>query len=420
MLSRRSILRLIAAGGVHAAAWPLVRQRAAYAGTLARPRFYLQIIPQGGMDAIYSTDPKKENEVDHGIDVPFAANEIVELSGTRLGPCFRELARWMPKLAIVNAFRQNSANHVSGLAHVTRFKSSTTDETPTLLDIIGARREHEALGAISIGPVFTSGFSPTFFGEPSTQTFGSDAGLFEHLDQADPDDLVALARALRRQASTLGGARASAAEKATGENLLASAELFARVAVSPKFAPVDWTHALEPGLHCGRDLQRVLWFFENALTRCATVCVGNLRFDTHLHNTTKQPVMVRYLAFLLDKLFTELEHRMVDGRPMSEQTLIVIGSEIGRFPRLNETHGKDHFPQAPHLFYGPGIATGVSYGATGRNMASLPVSLVNGKPESTGHLLRVDDIGTTLLTLDGADPEQHGYVGKRLPFLMGG
>jgi hypothetical protein len=34
-------------------------------------------------------------------------------------------------------------------------------------------------------------------------------------------------------------------------------------------------------------------------------------------------------------------------------------------------------------------------------------------------VLRVDDIGSTLLALDGIDPELHGYTGARLRFLTG-
>ena len=52
-------------------------------------------------------------------------------------------------------------------------------------------------------------------------------------------------------------------------------------------------------------------------------------------------------------------------------------------------------------------------------MAALPVSLETGMPATGGHSLRVDDIGTTLLGLDGINPELYGYVGDHLPFLTG-
>jgi len=428
-MDRRQVLGLLKGSAIAASAWPLIRERPAHATTSSRPRFYLHIIPQGGMDAIYATDPKKVSEVDQGIDVPFGPGEIVETSGGRLGPGFRALARWKPRLAIVNAFRQKSANHVTGLSNVMHCKTRSAPGSPTLMEILGARRAREATGAINMGAVNAGAFTPAYLGEPGTMTYGNRPGLFEHLDQADPDDLVEAAKALRREAGRLGGVRASAAQTTTAESLRSSAELFARVAVAPKFAPVDWgagrkdscwsSGPCEDSYRNGRDLQRVLWLFEHGLTRCATLCVGNQDFDTHLWNTTIQPTMIEYLAFLLDRLFVELDRRTVDGRPLSQQTVVIVGSEIGRFPRLNGAHGKDHFPQSPHLFYGPGLVTGATYGATGRDMAAVPISLATGRPAPGGHLLRVDDIGTTLIALDGGNPELYGYAGKHLTFLTG-
>jgi uncharacterized protein (DUF1501 family) len=418
-VDRRRVLQLFRSCAVTAAAWPIVRSPAARAAPRSRPRFYLQIIPQGGLDAVYTTDPRTTREVDPGIDVPYPAGDIVEAGGTRLGPSFRALAPWMPRLAIINAFHQNSANHVSGLAHITRYKSRATFETPTLFDILGSRRRGEATGAISIGAGFPSGFSAQFLGAPSEVVFGARPGLFEHLDRADPEDLVEVARALRLEARPLGGARAGASDRVTADNLLASAELLSRVAAIPKHQPVAWDHKLEPDYHNGADLQRALWLFENALTRCVTVCVGNQDFDTHFSNTTVQPMMADYLAFLLDRLFTELDHRSVDNRSLASQTLVIVGSEIGRFPRLNAAHGKDHFPQTPHVLFGAGIVTGASYGATGRDMAALPIAVATGRPQPGGHTLRVDDLGVTLLQLDGANPDVHGYSGEHLSFLTG-
>lgn len=419
MMDRRTVLKIMQAAAVTGAAWPLLREKRARAAAPAhrsRPRFYLQIIPSGGMDAIFTTDPKKAREVDNGIDVPFGSHKIIEAHGVRLGPKFGALGRWVPHVAMVNAFHQNSANHVTGVANITRFKSLTTPGTPSLLELLGARRDDEATGAINIGCVFDSAFSPMYLGQPGTFVFGNRPGLFEHLDAADPEDLVAVAKALQRDAGSVQGPRASAAEQRTADNLNESASLFSGAAKSPKFKPVEWAHEVESAYHSGRDLQRALWLFENKLTRCVTTRVAADDFDTHVTNSY-QETLTDYLAFLLDKLFSELDKRVVDGKPLSQQTVVIVGSEIGRFPRLNSARGKDHFPQAPFIFYGPWFATGATYGGTGRNMATVPISMTTGRPQSGGHLLRVDDIGTTLLALDGANPELYGYSGEHLRFL---
>jgi hypothetical protein len=414
MVHRRGLIK---AAVLAFGAWPLVRLTApARAAGRARPRFYLQIVADGGMDAVFTTDAKSAGDVDTGIDIPYPAKDIVESNGARLGPPFRALAQWMPRLAIVNAFRQNSANHVGGMLHTLRCNSRANLDGPTLLDILGTRRGDEAAGSINIGATQPTAFSPHYFGAPSTLIFGNNEGFFQHLDRAAPEDLMTLARVLKREAASAGKDR-SRVQRTTASNLLEAAAFFERVATVPRFKPPSWSIPDDQGAWV--DLERAVWLFENRLARCVTVTLGHQAFDTHYSNTALQTGPLRALATMLDRLFTELDQRMVDGTPLASQIAIIIGSEIGRFPRLNHGLGKDHFPQAPYLFFGPAFVAGASYGATGRDMAAVPVSLKTGRPERGGHLLRVDDIGSTLLTLDGVNPELHGYTGENLAFLTG-
>ncbi len=419
-MDRRQVLKLAGAFALAAGVRPFERlgsTRTATAGTLPRPRFYLQIIPSGGMDAIYGADPKTVREVELGIDVPYNAKAIVDAKVARLGPVFAALRPSIDRLAIVNAFRQNSANHQSGLVHTTCCRGNATTGTPTLLDVLGTRRDGQAIGAISLGTAFSAAFSPKFLGEPTTMQFGDRPGLIEHLDKATPEELVAAAKELRRDAKSLAGS--ASAERVSAENFLDVAELFERWAKSPRFVPVDWGFPEEGWLGGGRDLQRALWLFEHDLARCVTVSLTGQMFDTHIWNDDGQTRFGRYAAGLLAHVLGELDRRMVAGRSLASQTVMFVGSEIGRFPRLNAGRGKDHFPQVPYLFAGPWFATNAVYGGTDRQMVALPISLDTGKPEKAGRQLDLDDIGTTLLRLDGANPELFGYTGRHLRFLTG-
>lgn len=419
-MDRRHVLKLAGAFALAATGTRLL-ERSARASSTARPRFFLQIIPSGGMDAIYGFDPKTAREVEPGIDVPYPSHAIVDAKPARLGPAFAGLRSSMDRFAIVNAFRQNSANHQSGLVHTTCCRGTATSGTPTLLDVLGTRRAGEAMGAISIGTAFSAAFSPGYLGEPTTQQFGDRPGLLEHLDKAEPDDLVAAAHQLRRDASSFAagaaGAAGAGAERVTAENYLEVAALFERWAASPKFAPASWPHPDDGWIGGGRDLQRALWLFEHGLARCVTVSLSGQLWDTHTWNEVWQTRLGVYLSMLLAHVVDELDHRVVDGRSLAAQTVVFVGSEIGRFPRLNKGRGKDHFPQVPYLFLGPWFATGAVYGETDRQMVALPVSLDTGKVERGGKLLGVDDIGTTLLRMDGANPELFGYTGRHLRFL---
>lgn len=418
-MNRRLLLKLAGAGALVLSARPLVTrlEGTARAAPLVRPRFYLQIIPSGGMDAVYGADPKTLRDVERGIDVPYPVKDIVTTREAPLGPAFAALRPWMPRVAIVNSFQQNSANHQSGLVHTTCLRATSVPGTPTLLDVLGARRTDEAVGAITIGTAFAAAFSPKHLGEPTTTQFGNRPGLLDHLDKLDSHDLTVAASALRREAVSLTSTSSQAS--ITAGNLRESAALLERWAASPKFTPPTWQMPWEADYGGGRDLERALWLFENRLARCVTVSLTGQDFDTHLWNTTWQPRLSGYVASLLDRLFRELDRRKVDGKPLSEQTVVFVGSEIGRFPRLNAVSGKDHFPQVSYLFFGPWFATGRAYGGTDRQMVARPISLQTGKPEAGGHTLVVDDIGTTLLRLDGTNPEVHGYAGSHLGFLTG-
>jgi len=125
ILDRRQLLRLGGAGALTLSVRPLVEmlEGPACAASLSRPRFYLQIIPSGGIDAVFGADPKTVRDVERGIDVPYPAKDIVTTREAPLGPAFAALRPWMPRIAIVNSFRQNSANHQSGLVHTTCCRS---------------------------------------------------------------------------------------------------------------------------------------------------------------------------------------------------------------------------------------------------------------------------------------------------------
>ena len=375
-MNRRQLLKLAGAGALTLTARPLVGmlEGTARAASPPGPKFFLQIIPSGGIDAVYGADPKTARDVERGIDVPYPAGRIVTTRQAPLGPAFAPLAPWMPRLAIVNSFRQNSANHQSGLVHTTCCRATSVSGTPTLLDVLGARRTDGAVGAITIGTAFAAAFSPRYLGEPTTVQFGDKPGLLEHLDQLDPHELGQAAVALRREAGALAATAAPGSQAdVTAGNLRESAALLDGWAASPKFAPPAWPIPYEDDEKTGRDLERALWLFENRLARCVTVSVTGQDFDTHIWNGIWQPRLGGYLAGLLDRLFHELDRRKVDGQPMSQQTAVFVGSEIRPVPAAQRGHGKDHFPQVSYLFFGPWFATGQTYGGTDRQMVARPV-----------------------------------------------
>ena len=89
--------------------------------------------------------------------------------------------------------------------------------------------------------------------------------------------------------------------------------------------------------------------------------------DTALGNT----------AATMDMVFATLIQDLVDNG-LFESTMIVMGSEFGRTPNINENDGRDHYPLAySTVFAGGGVKGGFVYGATdkdGRRVADKQAS----------------------------------------------
>jgi hypothetical protein len=391
-------------------------------GTSAKgPRYWLCIVPAGGMDAIYTTDPRTRDQVASGVDVPYRPADIVEAAGTRLGPLFRGLSAWAPRLAILNGVAVNTANHHTGLLQMARLRTATTRWTPSAFEIIGAHRDGQAVGSMSIGAQFAAAYTPSMFGEPGEDAYGPAAtSLFKLLDQLAPEELALAGRVAADHAASLARSGRDDSARAAAEQ--ASAFL-RKAATLPPFQAEPWLPpplaALDGLIGLTPEVQRVLWSFEHDLVATATVFSDGV-WDTHTRNAQLQGKFTPYLVAVLDRLFTELERRSNAHGPLSGQTAVIVASEIGRFPYLNQAQGKDHYPQTSMLLYGRPFRSG-TFGDTGKQLEGLPVSSSTGRSGGADPApLRLDDVGTTALSLAGLDPEKYGFTGRRLDFLVEG
>ncbi|KAA3606667.1 MAG: DUF1501 domain-containing protein [Planctomycetota bacterium] len=102
--------------------------------------------------------------------------------------------------------------------------------------------------------------------------------------------------------------------------------------------------------------------------------VGLGGWDTHNDNFDRLAELVPELDQALSALLADLQ-----ARGLLEETLVVLASEFGRTPKINDRTGRDHFPQAfSALLAGGGIRGGQVHGqtdATGENIVADPVSI---------------------------------------------
>ena len=144
---------------------------------------------------------------------------------------------------------------------------------------------------------------------------------------------------------------------------------------------------------------------KNGVSRCVTVSGARQSWDTHADNDAQQSV-------LFEDLFTGLRHLKLrlestigpSGAPLSEETVVVVLSEMGRTPQLNGTNGKDHWPNTSLLLWGPNIPGGRVIGGYDDTYAAKRVNPLTGDLSDQGLMLSVEMIGGALLTLGDVDP----------------
>jgi uncharacterized protein (DUF1501 family) len=141
---------------------------------------------------------------------------------------------------------------------------------------------------------------------------------------------------------------------------------------------------------------------------CRFVTIENGHWDTHRKNTMSLrdllvPALDRSLSALL---------RDLDRRGMLDSTLVVVATEFGRTPRINEMAGRDHWPPAFSIVMaGGGLKTGQAIGATDKQAA-----YVIDRP------IKPTDMAATLLTVLGIDPATvlHTPAGRPVELAGGG
>jgi hypothetical protein len=119
-------------------------------------------------------------------------------------------------------------------------------------------------------------------------------------------------------------------------------------------------------------------------------------WDSHINNReiqlARSAEMDRVVAALLDTLAE---------RELLDQTLVWVGGEFGRTPRINPAGGRDHWPTGfSTLLAGGGIRPGVVIGSTNPEPGDDPsqIERLVDQPVS------VTDLHATLLTALGIDP----------------
>jgi hypothetical protein len=427
-ISRRQVLGGILASAAAAACGKRASTPARTDRIVApKPRALVVILLRGGVDAVLSTDPKRSTEVDQFVNVPYGPGDIFEVNGHRFGPHLKPMAAALGSFAIVNNVHVGTVRHETGEPQINRLRTKVSEETPTAADVIGWYRQGPALGAVALGGRMIAPFSPGML-ECTTRRIQSaeDRDLCDLMMELPPEELHKSAEALDHLVAT------SADSPEVVRHSRDMAAFMRKLATVPPFKEEEWAPETDPDARLffgvprtkwmSRDFQKTLWMLEHELTATVNLGCRELEWDSHIDNLPWQTKMNAAYFPLLARFMQELQTRKNRHGTLASQTMIVMGSELGRNPRLNDHKGKDHFPETPLFFAGPNVKTngsnGAVYGTTGRRMEALPLSLETGRPDARGTIVGLDDIGASVMAAFGIPAAAHGYTGRTLPFLV--
>ena len=126
-------------------------------------------------------------------------------------------------------------------------------------------------------------------------------------------------------------------------------------------------------------------------------------WDTHNNNFISVPDKAEVLDQALSTLLGDLERR-----GLLDSTLVVLATEFGRTPRINQNAGRDHYPKAfSTLLAGGGIKGGMTWGKTSE-----------GGEEVIEDAVRIQDFNATIAYALGLPLDQVLYSPSKRPFTV--
>jgi len=128
------------------------------------------------------------------------------------------------------------------------------------------------------------------------------------------------------------------------------------------------------------------------LVTCINLGIGG--FDTHANQTMRmEPIMAN-----VDHLIaTFVEQLRAAGK--LDSTLIVLYTDFGRTPKVNNSNGRDHWPVGSALMLGGGLQGSRVVGGTDDNLLALSADANSGAVSSSGVQIAPTHLGGAVLEL---------------------
>lgn len=202
--------------------------------------------------------------------------------------------------------------------------------------------------------------------------------------------------------------RARALQGQYGADAERADKLYASAQAAQALKEERYSMSFASGAGLGQQIDLAVSALSRGVARCVSmVHRGNdgLGWDSHGDNDATQSAMFESLFGSLTRLMTQLHStRDEQGVLLSENTTLVVFSEMGRTPQLNSTLGKDHWPYTSVLLWGNALSNRGVLGGFDDLYQGVPVDLMSGDSMSSGPVLSIESIGAALLVQGGVDP----------------
>jgi len=367
------------------------------------PHYVVLIVLEGGYDPVLTFDPKEQSVVGANIDCQYRDAERLKGRERFYGPLMAPLMRHESDMCIIHGVRVDTVGHADGLQQIRMGHRIHSDGRISAWKPLADRLP----GGAPFGLMELPHRAQTEMPVPIDVAL--DPYTLKSLVAEGGPSYAAPPYFAQIQAAQLAQARSALApypkeRKAYESALVGAGRLHEWLGAADKQSDME-------DFKLGPSLQ----FAANAIrynrAKFTIIHTPFVWFDTHADNLRLQQSRVTS-AFHDIALFIDLlkSQRNAFGS-LYDQTTVVIGTEMGRFPKLNSTAGKDHWPENSWALLGKGIRRGVTLGRTDEKMRGSALDPRTGRPDVDGaRPIYVDTIGATLTELSGGDVRAGGYA----------
>ncbi len=409
VITRRDLMRLLPASMLAG----LGLSRLARADVGANDRKFLFVFAQGGWDPTWVYAPEFDNQY---VDMPtddsqkVSQNGLTWVSSTTRPSVDAFMSTYASRTAIVNGLEVRSIAHERCRRLLfTGGTDAEANDFPTRL-AMGAP-SHLPLGNVVLsGPSYSdstasgvvrvgeSGQLGTLI-DGSCATGGTQTLRVPSSTLGAPEDAYLLARAQKA-----AGAASAGAQSRISQAYLTALQDEPAVTSMASLLTVNGQDPLD-------QMLAAVTLLSNGASRCATVAdlgLNRVTWDSHSQVSIQSTHFELLFANLVTLMQTLESTPGTVGATLADEITVVVWSEMGRYPQLNASLGKDHWTTTSMMLVGGGIRGGQVIGGYDSNMGGVPVIPETGAsdPDGTsgGVVLQPVHLGATLLTLAGLDP----------------